>query len=49
VKTAVHRLRQRFAAALRDAIAETVADPDDVDDEVRHLMAVLTPGAGRRA
>jgi RNA polymerase sigma-70 factor (ECF subfamily) len=49
VKTAVHRLRQRFGAALRDEIAETVADPDDVDDEVRHLLGVLAPWGGRRA
>ena len=49
VKTAVHRLRQRFGAALRDDIAETVADPDDVDDEVRHLLGVLAPWGGRRA
>jgi RNA polymerase sigma factor (sigma-70 family) len=43
VKTAVHRLRQRFGVALREAIAETVADPADVDDEVRHLLGVLAP------
>ena len=48
VKTAVHRLRQQFGAALRDEIAETVADPDDVDDEVRHLLGVLAPWGGRR-
>ena len=40
VKTSVHRLRQRFGTLLREAIAETVADPDDVDDEVRYLLGV---------
>ena len=48
VKTAVHRLRQRFGATLRDEIAETVADPADVDDEVRHLLGVLAPWRGPR-
>jgi RNA polymerase sigma-70 factor (ECF subfamily) len=48
VKTAVHRLRRRFGAALREAIAETVADPDDVDDEVRHLLGILARWGTRR-
>jgi RNA polymerase sigma factor (sigma-70 family) len=43
VKSSVHRLRLRFGSALRDAIAETVADPNEVDDEVRHLLGVLAP------
>jgi len=43
VKTSVHRLRQRFGTLLRGAIAETVADPDDVDDEVRYLLGVIAP------
>ena len=41
VKTAVHRLRKRFGECLRAEIAETVADPVEVDDEVRHLLAVV--------
>ena len=43
VKTSVHRLRRLFGEMLRDAIAETVADPADVDDELRHLLRALTP------
>ena len=43
VKTTVHRFRQRFGALLRQAIAETVSDPRDVDDEVRHLLGVIAP------
>jgi DNA-directed RNA polymerase specialized sigma24 family protein len=43
VKAAVHRLRQRYGRLLRDEIAETVADPAEVDDEVRHLLAVVQP------
>jgi DNA-directed RNA polymerase specialized sigma24 family protein len=41
VKTAVHRLRRRFQAALRTDIAETVSDPADVDDEIRYLVRAL--------
>lgn len=41
VKTAVHRLRQRFGEILRAEIAETVADQTEVDVEMRHLMAAL--------
>ena len=42
VKVAVHRLRRRFRALLREEIAETVADPADVDDELRYLFSVLS-------
>lgn len=41
VKVAVHRLRQRYRDRLRAAIADTVADPAQVDDEVRDLFAAL--------
>lgn len=43
VKAAVHRLRQRYGRLLRDEIAATVADPAEVDDELRHLLAVVRP------
>jgi RNA polymerase sigma-70 factor (ECF subfamily) len=41
VKVAVHRLRQRFGSVLREEVARTLADPDDVDDEIRHLFAAF--------
>jgi RNA polymerase sigma factor (sigma-70 family) len=41
VKVAVHRLRQRYRELLRAEIAHTVASPEEVDDEIRHLFAVL--------
>jgi RNA polymerase sigma factor (sigma-70 family) len=41
VKSAVHRLRQRYRRLLRDEIAQTVAEPGEVDDELRHLFVVL--------
>jgi RNA polymerase sigma-70 factor (ECF subfamily) len=41
VKSAAHRLRRRYRELLRGEIAQTVADPAEVDDELRHLFAVL--------
>jgi len=42
VKTALYRLRQRFGRLLREEVAETLANPDQVDDEVKHLLRVVT-------
>jgi RNA polymerase sigma-70 factor (ECF subfamily) len=41
VKVAVHRLRQRYRGVLREEIAQTVADPAEIDDEIRQLFAAL--------
>ncbi len=41
IKAAVHRLRQRYRQLLHDEIAQTVAEPGEVDDELRHLLVVL--------
>lgn len=41
VKTAVHRLRQRYRQLLREEIAGTVASPEETDEEMRHLLKVL--------
>jgi hypothetical protein len=41
VKTAVHRMRRRYGRALREEIAITVAGPDDVEAELRYLLAAL--------
>jgi RNA polymerase sigma factor (sigma-70 family) len=42
IKVAVHRLRLRFKECLRDEVSHTVANPGEVDDELRHLLASLT-------
>jgi RNA polymerase sigma-70 factor (ECF subfamily) len=44
IKVTVHRSRRRFGELLRAEIAETVAKPDDVDDEVRYLLRILQGG-----
>jgi RNA polymerase sigma-70 factor (ECF subfamily) len=42
VKVAVLRLRQRFGELLRVEVADTVASPTDVEEEMRHLFASLS-------
>ncbi len=41
VKTAAHRLRQRFGERLREEIAQTVASESEVDAEIRELLSAL--------
>jgi RNA polymerase sigma factor (sigma-70 family) len=41
LKTTVHRMRRRFGALLRAEIAQTTVDPEDVEEELRHLFQVL--------
>jgi RNA polymerase sigma-70 factor (ECF subfamily) len=42
VKSVVHRLRQRYRELVREEIAHTVADPAEIDEEIRHLIAVIS-------
>jgi len=41
VKQAFHRFRQRYRVLLREEVAHTVAQPGDVEDELRYLVSVL--------
>lgn len=41
IKMAASRLRKRYRAELRARVAETVADPADIDDELRGLIEAL--------
>jgi RNA polymerase sigma factor (sigma-70 family) len=41
VRQAFHRFRQRYRSLLREEIALTVATPGDIEDELRHLIAVV--------
>ncbi len=45
VKQAVHRMRRRYRELFREEIAQTVAGPGEVDDELKHLYAVLSGDA----
>lgn len=40
-KSEVHRLRQRLRALVRQAVAETVAAPHEIEEEMTHLQRVL--------
>ena len=42
VKVAVHRLRRRYRKLLREEIAHTVANPAEIDEEIRHLFAAFS-------
>jgi RNA polymerase sigma factor (sigma-70 family) len=41
VKMAAQRLRARYRALLRAEVAHTVACPEEIDEEIRHLFAVF--------
>ena len=41
LKVAVHRLRRRYGELLRAEVANTVSQPGEVEDELRHLISVL--------
>ena len=40
-RNALWRLRQRYRESIRAEVANTVADPSQVDDEMRYLLQVL--------
>ena len=42
VKVAVHRMRERYRVLLRAEVAETVAGPEEIEDELRALLAALS-------
>ena len=42
LRVAVHRVRRRYGELLREEIADVVADPAEIDEELRHLTAVLS-------
>ncbi len=42
VKVALHRMRRRFGQLLRSEVAHTVATPQEVDEEIRHLFTAIS-------
>ncbi len=42
VTSAIHRMRGRFRSLFFEEVAHTVERPEDVDDELRHLLSALT-------
>ena len=45
VKTSIHRMRRDYRERLREEIGRTVADPAEIDDELRYLRHVLSSGS----
>jgi len=41
LRVKAHRMRRRFGELLRAEIAHTVSQPEEIDEEIRHLYAVL--------
>ena len=41
LRQAFHRLRHRYQMLLREEIGQTVSNPGEIEDELRHLIAVL--------
>jgi RNA polymerase sigma-70 factor (ECF subfamily) len=44
VKQEVHRMKKRYVELLREEVGQTVAHPDEVDEELRYLVDVLARG-----
>lgn len=44
VAVAVHRMRRRFGELLRAEIAHTVGSPEEVEEEIAYLLAVVARG-----
>ena len=42
LKVAVHRLRRRCRELLRAEVAQTVVRPEEIDEELRHLLVVFS-------
>ena len=42
LKSVVHRMRRRYAELFRDEVAHTVENPAEVEEEIRHMFAVLS-------
>jgi RNA polymerase sigma factor (sigma-70 family) len=47
VKTLIHRLRRRHAQLMREEVAQTVLDPDEVQAEIHALCEALVQAEGR--
>lgn len=42
IKSVMHRLRRRHREILREEISHTVAQPGEIEDEIRHLLSILS-------
>jgi RNA polymerase sigma-70 factor (ECF subfamily) len=42
VKSAIYRMRRRYHEFVREEVAQTVADPSELEAEIRHLLSVFS-------
>lgn len=49
LKRLLYHMRQRYRFLLRDEVAQTVADPADVEDELRYLCSTLAASSAAAA
>jgi RNA polymerase sigma-70 factor (ECF subfamily) len=42
LRVAAHRMRKRFRELFREEVAQTVSGPEEVDEELRHLLGALS-------
>ena len=49
VKKLLYHMRQRYRFLLRDEVSQTVADPADVEDELRYLCGALAARSAKAA
>jgi len=42
LKMAIHRLRRRYGTLIREHIAQTVSSPEEIADELKHLLAAVS-------
>ena len=47
VKTLIHRMRKQFTVLLREEVARTVSNPEEIDDEIHSLCEALVAAEGR--
>jgi RNA polymerase sigma factor (sigma-70 family) len=47
IKKLLYRMRQRYRILLREEVCQTVEDPAEVDDELRHLCGSLAASSAR--
>jgi len=45
LRAAVHRMRRRLGTLLREEVAQTVASPADIEDEIRQLLQAAGRGS----
>ena len=42
IKSAVYRLHTRHREILRDEIAQTVSSPEEIEEEIRYLLEIVS-------